>query len=302
MFILPNSSRLTRVLITEFLLVFGLVFLCQGLFNREALAQDFRMYTTVKAVSPGTDGVRKGEEPPKDEILSRSLTFFHAGKVYDYLDGIGELIIFEPGNERFTIVHGKLMKATIVEFPMLNQFLRVADKESQAYLQKLELKEDAQSMRERNLIMFQLNPEFELTHDQSKRMLQLQSKPLSYTVRCENNVKPEFVEAYLNYADWTARLNYVLHSQTLLPGPRLELNKVLRNAKSIPLQVTLKSEEILGLHLTADHKIRWKLDASDRGRITDWERLLNSPELEFHSIHEYQKLLLKMQQLQVNNN
>ncbi|MGH7199902.1 MAG: hypothetical protein ACREJB_04815, partial [Planctomycetaceae bacterium] len=58
-------------------------------------AQEFRIYTRVY------DASTTGEEPA---VVTRSLSLFHAGKVYDYIDTLGEVTVFEPAQDRVHIL------------------------------------------------------------------------------------------------------------------------------------------------------------------------------------------------------
>src|SRR5262249_56732187 len=102
---------------------------------------------------------------------------------------------------------------------------------------------------------------------------------LSYEVKCAFHESPEIVAAYLHFTDWMARLNYLLNERALLPGPRLELDKVLRRRGVLPIEVTLHAREEKGLHVRAEHRFDWKLDATDRSMISRWEKLINSSDV-----------------------
>jgi hypothetical protein len=256
--------------------------------NSSCDAQDFRIYTCVQRLSSANNA-------QTSEVVARSLTLFHAGKSYDYMDDVGELIVFEPALERFTILHGKLMKVTTVEFAQLKQFLRVAETETQKCLTEMTRINEAKATIERDFLLIQLKPDFDEQWDSNKQELVLKSAPLTYKVKCAEKVQPEFVKAYLSYADWMAQLNSILHPQTLMPGPRIALNAALRKQQKIPVSVELESDVQLGIHLKADHNIRWELDTIDRSRITDWERLILNPQVETISFHNYQRLWMTSQ-------
>src|SRR5688572_4319236 len=89
-----------------------------------AAGQDMSVYTTVSAV---------GKSSAKPEVIGRSLTLFHAGKVYDYMEDVGEVVILEPINNRFVIL-GSNYLASRVDQAELQQFLKVARREAEAYL------------------------------------------------------------------------------------------------------------------------------------------------------------------------
>ena len=47
----------------------------------------------------------------------------------------------------------------------------------------------------------------------------------------------------------------------------------------LPVEVTLHSSQQKGLHLRAEHRFDWKLDATDRSMINHWEKLINSSDV-----------------------
>jgi hypothetical protein len=84
-----------------------------------------------------------------------------------------------------------------------------------------------------------------------------------------------------------ARLNYLVNERALLPGPRLELNKGLRQRNVLPFEVTLHSSHQNGLHLRAEHRFDWKLDATDRSMIHHWEKLMSARDVRKVSTEEF---------------
>ena len=68
----------------------------------------------------------------------------------------------------------------------------------------------------------------------------MNSEQIDYLVKTGSSPNPEDAMKYLEYADWAARLNHILHSEALLPEPRLAVNAALRNRKRIPLTVDLR--------------------------------------------------------------
>ena len=139
---------------------------------------------------------------------------------------------------------------------------------------------------------FQLHPQFTKQFDAQQHRLSLESKPLTYEVRGQEGVRSETVEAYLNYADWACRLNFVLHPQPVFPTARLELNQQLRKLKLFPIEVKLRAQFDKPLQLEADHKLSWTLDTLDRESIHHWESMLRDPKLQHLSLTEYQRAAL----------
>jgi hypothetical protein len=121
-----------------------------------------------------------------------------------------------------------------------------------------------------------LNPVFKTTYDEKLNRLNLSSPFLSYEVKCNGHDSERVIVDYLDYADWAARLNYLLNDKAMPPGPRLALNDVLRRRQFLPVEVELRTSDENGLHLRAEHRFDWNLDDHDRKMIAHWEKLLAS--------------------------
>lgn len=247
-----------------------------------AAGQDMSVYTTVSRV---------GKSSAKPEVIGRSLTLFHAGKVYDYMEDVGEVVILEPINNRFVIL-GSNYLASRVDQAELQQFLKVARREAEAYLHELQTGNDRRGQRVAVLLEFQLGPKFQEEYEPTLQRLKLAAAPMTYEVKTARIDSPQLTEQYLTYADWAARLNSVLHPQAMYPDPRLMLNASLRGKGLLPTAVDLRTRADGEAHLKAEHKFGWELQASDKAHINKWERLLESDRVRWVSFHEYQKQLL----------
>ena len=84
--------------------------------NSTASAQQFRVYTEV-SIPP------QNPEPGKmqGEVVARSLTIFHAGRVFDWLKTAGEVTIFEPAHQRFVIFNGRKLIKTTIDFKEIDR-------------------------------------------------------------------------------------------------------------------------------------------------------------------------------------
>ena len=272
------------------------------LFTRTGFAQEFRVYTRVSdAGATVRSDSQKKTSPP---VIARSLSLFRAGKAYDYLGNVGEVIIFEPSRRRFIIMNGTTRMVSTITFDEIERYLQRARSETKKYIIGLEQKGDAASLKSIQSLRFQLDPTFNAHYEAADDQLTLNSKPFRYDVRCatadstkavDREAFQEAVRTYLNYADWTARLNYVLHSRALAPAPRLALNAVLRQGKRLPVQVDLRVDLEKPLHLRAEHKIHWNLDRKDRGDIRHWEMMLDDKSMRRVPFREYQRALLVSQ-------
>lgn len=243
-------------------------------------AEDMTVYTTVSRLGSRTDDTR---------IVSRSLTLFHAGKVYDYIEEAGEVVVLEPVHSRFVILNGDYLAAR-VEFAELQQLLQVARYEAERYLHELSVKTDRRSRNLAAVLESQLQPRFRHEYEPTLERLKLVSPALDYEVKAARLPSTELTEQYLTYADWASRLNYVLHPSSMYPAPRLDLNARLREHGVVPTTVEVRSRGEAPLRLRAEHRFSFKLLEPDRSLITKWERLLSeSGQVRWVTIHEYQK-------------
>ncbi len=120
---------------------------------------------------------------------------------------------------------------------------------------------------------FELHPKFKETFDKERSLLVLDSPFVTYTVKCSPAPSPQLFEAYLNYADWAARLNYVAYRTSSLPDPRLEVNERLRKKAFLPVNVELQVNLENGTHMQAEHKFIWSLDKDNRTAVSHWDKM-----------------------------
>jgi len=252
-----------------------------GLPATAAYPEDMTVYTTVSTIGDG------GE--PKS--VGRSLTLFHAGKVYDYMEDAGELVVLEPQANRFVIVNGNYT-GTRVEFDELNQFLKVAHTETESYLTELQQRAGDDSAATAAWLKFQLDPGFAEQDSADKTRLKLTSAVMNYDVQTSAAPDPERIDQYLAYADRAIQLNFVLHPGSSFPAPRLALNNALRQRAVLPTTVELVSNLEQSITLRARHVYQWKLESSDKQHVHQWERLLESKQVRWVGFHEYQQRLL----------
>lgn len=245
------------------------------------LAQEMRVRTTISRMDAG------GQWKP----FAYSLTLFHAGKVYDYMEDVGEVVVYEPTNDRFVFLDGnyRVAELTITE---LNQFLKSSEAESQKYLADLKQDGADDAKKQAAALAFQLHPQFDERFDSKEQRMRMNSELMNYLVKTGSSPNPDHAAKYLTYADWAARLNHILHPEALLPEPRLAVNAALRNRKRIPLTVELKMRAAGDVHLQAEHQFSWELQAMDKRHITLWESRMASKEAVWVSFRDYQRKLL----------
>lgn len=248
-----------------------------------AVAQNFRVYTIVY-----------DEHGGQSRPVARSLSLFHAGKTYDFIQEVQEVIIFEPSQRGFTLLNTRQMTSTKVLFEELNGQLKVARETFREHLANFSMKDEPVAIRLQKQLQFQIDPRFDEVRE-NDHVLTLRSDFMKYRVRLARLESSENVDAYLQYADQICKLNYVLYPGPLLPEPRLALNKALRKAKAIPTEVELIADVETRIHRRAEHRIDWNLDEKDRALINDWEKLLASKDVKKITFSQYQRALLVSQ-------
>lgn len=250
------------------------------------IAQDMKIRTHIYHVTPSKNGELQSQE------RAVSLTIFHAGRAYDYIDSVQEIIIFEPKQNRFTIINSSRSLMTTVDFDELRQILKVARHETEQYLEQIAEKNGGELPSSAHAVHAQLEPHFEENWQPESQTLNLQNSSIRYSATCVPSDDPSIHEAYMLYADWMARLNFVLHPQSMYPSARLSLNESLRKRNMYPTEVRLFQDTNDKSHLRAEHRISRSLDSTDRLMLTQWESKVSSGKLKEVTFREYQEAIL----------
>lgn len=225
------------------------------------------------------------------EPIGQSITLFHAGKVYDYMEQLGEVVIFEPTQTKFTILSFKGNNlATSLEFPELQQFLKVARADTESHIVQVSGTGRETDMR-RAALQFQLQPQFDEGFDPSTNILTFVSELLRYEVETSTPKRPRAAQEYLQYADWTAKMNYIRHSGPLYPEVRIAVNRSLAERGVIPTEVRLMLDGEPPLLLKAEHKFDWSLSSIDKSTILKCEKQRTDDKTRWVDFREYQRTL-----------
>ena len=204
------------------------------------------------------------------------------------MENVGEVVIFEPLESKFTIL-GPDYIGTTVTFTEIQQFLDKSRSEAQRVL--AEMQSDASSKRLAAALRAQFSPSFK--EQVRVDTIKLTSESLIYDISTAPAPKDTAWEKYLDYADWLARLNFVLHPKSLYPDPRLEVNSSLRKARRLPIMVELTGRlDDRELRLRAEHRYGWELQSIDRQFIDQWNTRRDAKDVKWVAIHEYQNLLV----------
>lgn len=244
-----------------------------------ASAQGFTVYTTVRAA---VDGEVSGP------VLSRSNTILHAGRSYDHMEEVGELVICDPTKRRITLIHkGEL--GTRLAFEELAQYVNVGRNETEKYAREITNTPGGVEVSE--ALKFQLLPAFEKKLIENR--LSLTGTHWRYDVDLAQEVSPGYADRYADYADIAARLNFVLHPGAFFPAVRERLNDELRNHDRIATRVSLTADLGDRIELVAEHRYRWSLENIDRRQVNKFDDLAASDDIEWVSFREYQTRLLR---------
>jgi hypothetical protein len=254
------------------------------------LAQDFSVSTRLSQRSgpsdPEPQATSGGWEP-----IGYSVTYFHAGKVYDRLEQVGEVVILEPADSRFVILsfNGNQM-ATTLEFSQLLQYLKVARTQTETHVARL-TRNDTQSVQRRQALTFQLSPQFVQSFDPASDRLTMSSPLLRYEVETVATDRPGVVQQYLQYADWTARLNYVLHSKALYPDVRVAVNDALAAQDRLPCEIRLLLDGDVPVQLRSQHRFEWSLGSVGHAIIRECETARTNSATRWVEFSKYQEAL-----------
>ena len=257
--------------------------------TQQAFAQGLRVETQVYDVTPTGQGTQK-------QLLSSSLSLFHSGRVYDYVESADEIIIYEPTARRFTILNPTRGMLTTIDFDEIRHLLESRKPKTQQYIRELSQLGTPDAKRTIQRLEFQSAPHFTVSHNRPQNVIALDSRAWKYRVGTRQWQDPDQVQGYLEYCDWTARLNHIVHPSGMSPEPRLKLNAELRrldNIMPVSVQRDLRPDE--NLVLQAEHRFVNKLDDIDRSLIRRWDDFASGESLKKVSFRSYQQTTLVSQ-------
>lgn len=252
-----------------------------------AWGQDLSVYTRTVDLTGLTES-----SASRAPVVARSLTLFHAGLVYDYIDSLREVTIYEPAHRRFTVLHEAAQVAAVVTQDEVRRYLEIANGEAREIVVDRSRRTDPDAATSLAFLQFQLQPEFDVSWVAGKKRLSLNSPQFRYDVDCADPPEPAVLAAYLRYVEAMTDLNAVLHPQALLPGPRSRLNDALREHNQLPMTVTRWTNDGGERVLRAEHKWTWQLTEPDRQRIAYWESQLRKKDLRRVTFKQLQQEVL----------
>jgi len=268
--------------------VFACLLVVNGLSS--AMAQGLRVEAQVYRIDRAQSNGRTAETR-----ISNSVTFFHGGRVYDYVESADEVIIFEPTARRFTILNTARELVTTADFDEIKHLMKSHRAEAKRYLQEFRESGRPNADKVVRSLQFQLAPEFDTKFDSANGLLTMNSATWKYRVQTHAWQDAHQVKEYLSYADWISQLNYVLNPANMFPEPRMLLNSKLRELGRMPTAVSLDLEVDESQGLRAEHKFINELTADDRHLIQAWDSAARGGSLRKLSLRSYQEAVLVSQ-------
>jgi hypothetical protein len=226
-----------RTLAAALVFIFGL-----ALGQSFALAADFRVENTVYV---------QGQTAP----VSRGVTIFQVGLVYDFLDEPGEIIIFDKAHRRFILLDtGRRVRSEISMDDVQNFVNRV--------------KQRLAGHPSPN-VKWLADPVFDESFNAQSSELTLKGPALTYQARVQA-ADSESAAQYHEFSDWYAKFNLALDPKSRPPFPRMQLNDAIERHQGIAKEVHLTiASSGTPTKVTSRHQIATRLDASDMNRTAE---------------------------------
>ena len=207
------------------------------------------------------------------EPVARSLTLFHEGVAWDFLElpaadasgdqamKLTEIVLHDPARERIVVIDP--VRGVKTEIPLIR-------------LERLSvsLARWARASDDR-LVRWAGGPDFAAGMEESVGRLELAGPRVRYAVAHVDAPSPEAADTYRRFADTAILLRALLQPGGIPPFPRLALNERLKETASIPAEVTLEIEPRGGLlaggtdRLRSVHRSHPRLLASDLSRLDE---------------------------------
>jgi len=212
-------------------------------------AADFRVETSIR--------MGDGERP-----LSRNLTLFSGGVIYDFLLGDNEEItIFDTRSQTFRLLDtGRKLQTLVQGSDVADQLARHRTRARKAD----------------KFARFLADPQLSTIYNANTGQLRLTSKVIRYRFTTTKALQQEDAHRYRVFSDAFARLNAVRRGG-IPPFARLQANSELANRGLVPATVELELTTASGRVISAvsRHRVVWKLLDEDIRRIDSLGSLQN---------------------------
>ena len=205
-----------------------------------------------------------------DEPVAHSLTLFHEGVAWDFLElpdaagksaVIAEIVLHDPARERVLVIDPARQVKTQVDLIRLERL-------------SVSLAKWARTNDDR-LVRWAGGPDFTAGFTEHDDRLELVGPRVKYAVAYEEAPCTEAAVTYRQFADTAILLKALMQPGGIPPFPRLAVNGRLEDAGAIPSEVMLEIDPRLSAlggrpeRLRCVHKVHPRLLAGDLERIED---------------------------------
>lgn len=193
----------------------------------------------------------------------RSTTLFTDGLTCDFIEdaGQGEITLFDRAGNVFILIDPACRIQTRLDASDMRR--------------RIDTKRPELTASKKPFVAFAGKPSFDVSVDETSGEMRLQSPWIDYAVKTHSPDRPEIVDAYLDFCDWACYLNCRINPGSLNPLIRLEVDRLIRERKRLPDQLTVthypdgkrllaKSEKI-----ESAHTYSLRLSEVDLKRIND---------------------------------
>ncbi len=202
------------------------------------------------------------------EPVARSLTLFHDGLAWDFLDApkaanvdsaVAEIVLHDPARERVVVIDPERRVKTQVDLIRLERL-------------SVSLAKWARSNDDR-LVRWAGGPDFASGFTEDDDRMELVGPRVRYAVAYDEAPCAEAAEQYRRFADTAILLKALMQPGGIPPFPRLAVNRRLNDAQAIPREVTLEVESRLSPlggrpeKMRCVHRVHPRLLAEDLDRI-----------------------------------
>lgn len=195
------------------------------------------------------------------QAIGGSTTIFAGGKAFDFLDDADEAVMFEPTAGRITLIDTKRRVRSELSLEQLAEFI--------------ERLRDRALRGGSDFARFVAQPEFGERLDAESNELVLSSPLLEYRASTTAPRNADALRNYQTFIHWQAQLNCVVNAGATPPQARMKLNDALAARQLLPERVTMKRAANVpggGKTLRAEHSYTWRVDDTERRRVTDLEQ------------------------------
>jgi hypothetical protein len=215
-----------------------------------------------------------------DQPVARSLTLFHDGVAWDFLEmvdadtkaaEIGEIVLHDPARERVVVIDPVRHVKTQVDMIRLERL-------------SVSLAKWARANDDR-LVRWAGGPDFTASFTEEDERIELVGPRVRYAVAYEEAPCPAAAASYRRFADTAILLKALMQPGGIPPFPRLAVNRRLEDAGAIPSEVTLEIEpRLIGIagrpeRLRCVHHVHPRLLGGDVARIEDAQAHVAAAEL-----------------------